>query len=458
MAGIQKRVRASGTTTYVVRWNAPDGTERTKGGFRTKKAAEDYAAIHVEPKRRRGIDVNPNAGKVLFRDAAAKWLADRHDLKETTRAAYADALAPTAQKTVKRHKRLADLRIDNTFGDYPINAIKRDDISKWVARMKQAGKRPSTIRNAYFLVRQVLAQAVADGRLDANPADYVKLPTDHNTGHVRAVDDPAQFLTATQVAALVAATPWPYSVMVHLAAWSGLRAAELAGLRVGDVTVPKPNINPNAPAKPGTVRVEQTIAWTGAQPMSVPPKTMGSRRTVPLTAATTALLRDYLAAHPRMAEPTAPLFPNVRLLPPRPTGVAAEQAQAARRQATALADLSAADAEERLVLDWSAPNRHATFYKAVFRPAVLRANRLTPKAGLPQQLKFHALRHTYASLCIAAGRPPLEVARFMGHAKVTTTLGVYAHLYADDHADAMAALGAMAAGPSDGGNVVPLYG
>ncbi|MCP3811202.1 hypothetical protein NLX62_02450 [Mycobacteriaceae bacterium Msp059] len=36
----------------------------------------------------------------------------------------------------------------------------------------------------------------------------------------------------------------------------------------------------------------------------------------------------------------------------------------------------------------------------------------------------------YAGLCIAAGRPPLEVARFMGHAKVTTTLGVYSHLYA----------------------------
>src|SRR4051794_40634504 len=105
MAGIQKRVRATGTTTYVVRWYAPDGTERVKGGFRTKKAAEDYAAIHVEPKRRGGIDVTPNAGKMLFRDAAAKWLADRHDLKETTRSAYADALAPTAQKTVKRHTR-----------------------------------------------------------------------------------------------------------------------------------------------------------------------------------------------------------------------------------------------------------------------------------------------------------------------------------------------------------------
>jgi UDP-N-acetylmuramate-alanine ligase len=59
---------------------------------------------------------------------------------------------------------------------------------------------------------------------------------------------------------------------------------------------------------------------------------------------------------------------------------------------------------------------------------------------------------------LRAGRPPLEVARFMGHAKVTTTLGVYAHLYSDDHTDAMAALGAMEAGPTHAENVVPLWG
>jgi integrase len=324
MARVQKRITKSGATTYAVKWREPNGHDRSKGGFPTKKAAEDFAAIHVEPKRRRGVAVNPHAGKVLFRDAAAKWLADRHDLKETTRAAYADALAPTTKHTVKWHKRLADLRIDNTFGDYPLNAITRDDISKWVARMKTAGKKPSTIRNAYFLVRQVLAQAVADGRLDANPADYVKLPTDHNTGHVRAVDDPAMFLSAAQVAALVAATPWPYNIIVHLAAWSSLRAAELAGLQVGDVTVPKPSVNPNAPAKPGTVRVDRTIAWTGATPTTVPPKTKGSRRTVPRTTATTATLRDYLAVHPRRDDPTAPLFPGVRLRPPRPIGVKAD--------------------------------------------------------------------------------------------------------------------------------------
>jgi integrase len=135
-----------------------------------------------------------------------------------------------------------------------------------------------------------------------------------------------------------------------------------------------------------------------------------------------------------------------------PDGVSAAQ------QSSAVASLSVTEAEARLDLDWVQPLRHATFYKAVFRPAVLRANRLTPAAKLPTGLKFHALRHTYASLCIAAGRPPLEVARFMGHAKVTTTLGVYAHLYADDFADAMAALGAMEVGPVDAENVVPLWG
>lgn len=48
----------------------------------------------------------------------------------------------------------------------------------------------------------------------------------------------------------------------------------------------------------------------------------------------------------------------------------------------------------------------------------------------------------------------LEIARFMGHAKVVTTLSVYAHLFEDDHADAMSALVAMSAPRTE--NVVRL--
>ena len=131
--------------------------------------------------------------------------------------------------------------------------------------------------------------------------------------------------------------------------------------------------------------------------------------------------------------------------------------------AAVLSEPSAQDAADRLMLDWATPYRHATFYRAVYRPAVLRANRAAEAARnrgavLPPQLKFHAPRHTYASLMIAAGRPMFEIARFMGHSKPSATETGYAHLLADDHSDAMAALGAMEATTSYGPNVVPLWG
>jgi integrase len=153
--------------------------------------------------------------------------------------------------------------------------------------------------------------------------------------------------------------------------------------------------------------------------------------------------------YPCRGDFSAPLFPGMSLTRPTPSGVrCADDATTCKtlrlRQATALAELSVAEAEARLLLDWLEPLRHGSLYKAVYRPAVLRANRLTPSAGLSAQLKFHSLRHTHASLCVAAGIPPFEISRFMGHAKVTTTLTAYAHLInTDDHAEAMAALEAL---------------
>lgn len=92
---------------------------------------------------------------------------------------------------------------------------------------------------------------------------------------------------------------------------------------------------------------------------------------------------------------------------------------------------------------------------------MLRANRLTPTAKVDPDQSFHSLRHTYASLCLAAGIRPIEIAALMGHRDVKTTLTVYAHLInTDDHTGNMAALGALSAqaqAPSYG-NVIPLHG
>lgn len=90
------------------------------------------------------------------------------------------------------------------------------------------------------------------------------------------MDDPDQFLTAEEVSALVEATPWPYNVLVHVAAWAGLRAAELAGLQVGDVDLPARSINPNARAKPGTLRVDRTVITIDGALVYDTPKTRGA--------------------------------------------------------------------------------------------------------------------------------------------------------------------------------------
>lgn len=460
MARIQKRTRADGRPVWVVKFSTPDGRERSKGGFATKKAADSYATKQEEAKLR-GVEFDPKAGATLFRDQAAKWLASRTDLKNRTLIGYREMLAPAAE----RRGDMRRLGIDAVFGGYPLNRITRDYISDWVRALIDAGKRPSTIRHAFFVVRMILEQAVVDGSIPANPAEYVKVPTDHSLsgGTPGIVDDPSEFLTAAQVDALVAATPWPYNIYVHVAAWAGLRSGEICGLQVGDVSLPERSLNPNVAPKPGLLRIDRTIQRVGTELGYTTPKTRGSRRRVPLPAATAELLRGYLAMHPRRDDPTAPLFPGMRLTKPPPARVQQRHEQpphwrvVADRQTSALADLSVETAEQRLVLDWASPLRHTTFYKAVYRPAIFRANRIVPTAALPEGLRFHALRHTYASLCVAAGIPPLQISRFMGHRDPAITLGIYTHLFQDDHSDAMSALGAMGE-PAKMGNVIPLRG
>ena len=52
--------------------------------------------------------------------------------------------------------------------------------------------------------------------------------------------------------------------------------------------------------------------------------------------------------------------------------------------------------------------------------------RILKKAGIPYR-KFHCLRHTHASMLLAAGVPILEVAKRLGHSRPSHTLNLYGH-------------------------------
>ncbi len=67
---------------------------------------------------------------------------------------------------------------------------------------------------------------------------------------------------------------------------------------------------------------------------------------------------------------------------------------------------------------------------SAFRPneANRRLHQYMEQIGI-EPITFHALRHTYASMCVSFGMDLATVSRRMGHSNISTTLGIYTHLF-----------------------------
>lgn len=159
-----------------------------------------------------------------------------------------------------------------------------------------------------------------------------------------------------------------YEVLILVLSYTGLRWGEIAALRVSDVDLMRRRIH-----------ISQAMAEVAGRAVVGTPKDH-EVRSVPVP----AFLVNQLAAH------------------------------LAGRPAEALA--------------FPAPGggflRNGNFRRNVFDAATVRAgvDGVTP----------HGLRHTAASLAIAAGATVVLVSRMLGHSSPVVTLRVYAHLFADD--------------------------
>jgi integrase len=74
-------------------------------------------------------------------------------------------------------------------------------------------------------------------------------------------------------------------------------------------------------------------------------------------------------------------------------------------------------------------------------PGVLTHNfsRIVIRAGL-SNVRFHDLRHTFASLMLLRGAKPKVISEALGHSSVAFTMDVYSHIIDGMQSDAMALL------------------
>ena len=71
--------------------------------------------------------------------------------------------------------------------------------------------------------------------------------------------------------------------------------------------------------------------------------------------------------------------------------------------------------------------------------------RLLAKAGLPH-FRIHDLRHSCASILLAAGVPPKVIQEMLGHSQISTTMNIYAHVMPNLKQEAADAMDAMFGG------------
>jgi integrase len=306
-----------------------------------------------------GTHIAPHEGERRFRDVYDVWRETRWP-----------GLEP---KTTARYGQIWRTYLEPEFAGRKLNTISRELVRRYFARLTNEGKAAGTIRKIHAVMSAIMAEGVELGYLRTNPCAGVK-------GLPRAERREMLFLSAAEVRALSnKVTPF-YRVYVLTAAYTGMRASELGGLRMRHLDLLH-----------GKLTVAEGLKEVGGQLVFGPPKSH-ERRTISLP----RFLCDLLAEHISALGDTGP----DALVFPGPHG---------------------------------GPMRHHLFYRRHFKPAVrgrIVKGKKVPGALPPEKhgLRFHDLRHTCAALLIAEGAHPKLIQSRLGHSSITITLDTYGHL------------------------------
>jgi integrase len=284
-------------------------------------------------------------------------------------------------------------------------------VQEWVTGLGRS-LAPGSVAKCYGVLLMILRTAVRARLIATNPAEGVKVPGAHKPRTSVPVLSREDFFGK-----LLPAAPAEHRAIICAAAGAGLRWGECAGLSWSAVDLGRRYL-----------RVDQVAVETPAEVTIRPyPKTRAGRRIVPMP----VFLVDALRAH---------------------------------------RELYGVDGEDAGLLVFgsrvSGPLRRSNFRRRVWRPALVRAGLLgkvvetgpyrywvswSDAAGVEWSaeftterdavehvashaaggLRFHDLRHSYATWLVTDGVPINAIQRVMGHQQASTTLNRYTHAPTD---------------------------
>lgn len=286
------------------------------------------------------------------------------DRKESTKALYTTL--------ARKHLQAAP------FGNITLDKLRATDVEALILSLRAKKLADSTVRQVYTVLRLALSGAVRDGLVGVNVAATVDRP-----GIERRE---AKCLSDTDLTLVLrAAESSRYYVALLLIAETGLRRGEALALR-WDTRV----LNLDE----GWLRVEKTIGRIGKRLVTSEPKSVRSRRTVPLSAAMVAELKKHKANQAAEKLRAGSQWTNSGLVFTTEVGRAVEPRNLLRVIEAAVS--KAGEKDEEL-------------------------------AARLEGVGVHTLRHSAATDWLENGTHIKAVADLLGHSSISVTGDIYGH-------------------------------
>ena len=335
-------------------------------------------------KTRREVDEKLTAAKA-DRDRGLLFDADSLTVGRYLERWLADSVRDTVKAiTYETYERLIRLHLAPTLGRLKLKNLTPTHVRGLYREKLDSGLSPSSVQRIHALLHKALTQAVNDGLIPRNATDPVKPPRPSRNEMKTLTPEQAHvFLEAAKNDRLRAL----YIVAIH----TGLRQGELFGISWDDVDL-----------EAGTLSVHRTLSGAKGGPKFTTPKNNKTRR-VRLTPQAAEALRDHRKRQLEERMRLAGLWQDHGLVFCSTVGT---------------------------------PLSRHNVYNRSFKP-------LLERAGLPYSLRFHDLRHTFATLMASSGGHAKVVQEMLGHASINITLDLYSHVLPDMQEDAVDRLGVM---------------